>query len=103
MVVLKIYMQKSQEQVDVLRQENAILKEEGAVGGTAIGGQQPTCTVPPRFAVRTQELSREMMQAATTAETNLRLVSVRISLVTFANATATAKILSDFYLTTLII
>lgn len=76
-----MYFQTSQEQVDVLRQENEILKEEGAVGGTAMGGQQPTCIVPPQFAVRTQELSRDMMQAATTAETNLRLVSILICFV----------------------
>lgn len=82
----------SQEQVDVLRQENAILKEEGAVGGTTIGGQQPSI-VPAQFAVRTQELSRDMMLAATTAETNLRLVFVLISLALFANDTT----LSDFY------
>lgn len=76
----------------MLQQDNAILKEEGAVGGVAIGGQQPTC-VPPQFAVRTQELSRDMMQAATIAETNLRLDPIHIFLNHFVNATP----LLDFY------
>lgn len=48
-----------------------------------MGGQQPPCIVPPQFAVRTQELSRDMMQAATIAETNLRLVSIHNSLALF--------------------
>lgn len=61
--------------MESLKQENAILKEEGAVGGTAATsstGSQPLCSLPPELAMKTAEISRDMMMAATTAETNLR-------------------------------
>lgn len=54
----------------MLRQENAILKEEGAVGGASHA--TPTQSLPPRVVIQSQELSRDMMLAAATAENNLR-------------------------------
>lgn len=61
----------SQDQLEVLRKENAILKEEGAVGGATISPiSAPTHN---RFIVaQSQELSRDMLLAAASAESNLR-------------------------------
>lgn len=64
-------MKLCQEEVDTLRQENEILKEEGAVGGAAVL-TGPTTIPLPLLAIQTQELSKDMMLAASTAENNLR-------------------------------
>lgn len=54
-------------QVEELRQENEILKEEGAVGGSS--SNTYTRPIP-----QSQQLAKELLIAASTAETNLRLV-----------------------------
>ncbi|XP_021711621.1 bromodomain-containing protein DDB_G0270170 [Aedes aegypti] len=77
-------------EIETLRQENDILKEEGAVGGTgagvsdgACGGGAPSGVAGSRgFSAarhnsrrpfsRAQELSHELRQAAASAESNLR-------------------------------
>ncbi|KAG4068192.1 hypothetical protein HA402_008833 [Bradysia odoriphaga] len=53
-------------QVDELRRENEILKEEGAVGGSS------SHTYNTRPIRQSQQLAKELMIAASTAETNLR-------------------------------
>lgn len=55
-------------QVDELRRENEILKEEGAVGGSSSN------TYNTRPIPQSQQLAKELMIAASTAETNLRFV-----------------------------
>ncbi len=57
-------------QVEELRQENEILKEEGAVGGSSSNTHYNTRPIP-----QSQQLAKELMLAASTAETNLRLVN----------------------------
>lgn len=54
-------------QVDELRQENEILKEEGAVGGSSSTTYHHTRRIP-----QSQQLAKELMLAASTAESNLR-------------------------------
>lgn len=56
-------------QIEELRQENEILKEEGAVGGSSSSTYHHTRPIP-----QSQQLAKELMIAASTAETNLRLV-----------------------------
>lgn len=56
-----------QAQIEELRQENEILKEEGAVGGSN------SHTYHTRPIPQSQQLAKELMIAASTAETNLRL------------------------------
>lgn len=58
-------------QVERLRKENAILKEEGAVGGAA--SATPPCSIlPTGVIVQSQELARDMRLAASSAENHLR-------------------------------
>ncbi|KAJ6649611.1 hypothetical protein Bhyg_04849 [Pseudolycoriella hygida] len=54
-------------QVEELRQENEILKEEGAVGGASSSIYHTRLTIP-----QSQQFAKELMIAASTAETNLR-------------------------------
>lgn len=56
--------------MEILRRENEMLKEEstGAVGGSGIR------TYHHNRPSRTQQLSQELLLAATNAENNLRLV-----------------------------
>lgn len=57
--------------MEELRQENEILKEEGAVGGSSSN------TYHTRPIPHSQQLAKELMIAASTAETNLRFVVSR--------------------------
>lgn len=54
--------------MEELRQENEILKEEGAVGGSSSN------TYHTRPIPQSQQFAKELMIAASTAETNLRFV-----------------------------
>lgn len=63
------YLCPSQVQVELLRKENSILKEEGAVGGAA--SATPPC-LPGGVIEQTQQLARDMRLAATSAESHLR-------------------------------
>lgn len=55
-----------QAQIEMLKQENDFLKEGGAVGGVGVR------TYPTYRNQQSQELSRDLMMAATNAESHLR-------------------------------
>lgn len=69
----------------MLRKENAILKEEGAVGGATTSHSTASSPQPigvTRLIVQsTHELSRDMRLAAATADNNLRWVDGQVVVV----------------------
>ncbi|XP_059608424.1 uncharacterized protein LOC132256191 [Phlebotomus argentipes] len=68
---LKQQVKQLTAEVEALRRENETLKEEGAVGGSSSGGSAANVRSYTRVS-RSQQLSRELMQAALSAENNLR-------------------------------
>lgn len=62
--------------MEILRKENAILKEEGAVGGAA--SATPPFSLPAGVIMQTQELARDMRLAASSAENHLRYIHIRL-------------------------
>ncbi|XP_055378719.1 uncharacterized protein DDB_G0283357 isoform X2 [Condylostylus longicornis] len=60
---LKLQIKQLTAEVNLLRKENELIKETGAVGGDIISNRKPS---------KNQQLSRELMRAAANAESNLR-------------------------------
>lgn len=66
-------MKQLTSEVENLRQENESLKEQGgAVGGGGNGGDNINSNCNGTYHRRAQQISRELMIAASTAENNLR-------------------------------